>query len=97
MTDSSTPDPRERTVEQIQADFLAHTVTSIAEKLRRLADGAERQAGQFAKVGESGHRASYASIAAEVQHDVLWGFVNLNLDRLVLEASDADVARKTGQ
>lgn len=97
MTDNEqpAPDPRERTEEQMYAQFLGQTITGIAAKLRRMADSVEHQGQQVARVGGPG-RPGYASLAAEVQHDLLWGFVNLHLDRLVQEAGDADIARKTG-
>jgi hypothetical protein len=57
-----------------------------------LADEVERESKTFDRVGQPG-RPSYADVARNVQHAVLWGLANLSLDGLTDAAQDADQAR----
>jgi hypothetical protein len=67
------------------AEELARTIRVKADKLRHL--GAELDA--LAERALAGP-ASYANIAASVQHTVLWALPNIGLDGLVIYAYDAD-------
>lgn len=80
------------TLENMHAGFLAGAINETAAGLRRLAERVERTAADVPLVGTGPGRTTYAAIASDVVHEVTWGVANLNTERLVREAADADVA-----
>jgi hypothetical protein len=83
-----------RTFEEVAADQLRGRIEKVAARLRDLADEVERESRTFDRIGQRG-RPSYAMVARNVQHAVLWGLANLSLDGLTDAAYDADQARTT--
>lgn len=92
MTD--TPNTTDQTIESFYAGSLAGKLASMAAKLDRLA-AAVRLAEE--NLDESSKRGGYAGVVANVQHEVLWGLANLNLDGLVRDAQLADKYRIKGE
>lgn len=79
-------------VEQYAAGHLRDRIQGVAARLRDLAERVDRFADDVSRVGGPG-RSSYANVAAEVQHEVLWGLANLSLDGLTQAAETPDLAR----
>jgi hypothetical protein len=79
-------------LELVYAQTLHGHLRAVAERLRRMADAVGRSAEDVAEVGTS-RAPTYATIVYNVQHEVLWGLANLNLDNLVSDASEADRIR----
>lgn len=77
-----------------QAARFDGQVTSIATRLRRMADEIERE-GQPTRnfTNGSDRRPDYVQAASEVIHTVTWGVANLSLDGLVTTAADVHLAR----
>jgi hypothetical protein len=86
---------RPTTVEQFGAKHLDSAISKIVDRLRDLANEVDRIRPGIGKVGSQG-RPSYANIAAEVQHSVLWAMANLSLGELTATAVTADTARQRG-
>lgn len=77
--------------EQIYVDFMAAKLTDVAA---RLDDMAAKVCAEMERLPKA---ASYADLAAGVQHSVVWAVANLNLDSLTKHAASADVARAKGE
>lgn len=78
----------DRTLISIHADMLRSRMEKISARLRDMADAVDRHAADIDRVPTPG-RASYGSVVASVQHEVLWGVANLSLDGLTSAAADA--------
>jgi hypothetical protein len=73
-------------------DHFRAQADQVAADLRKMADRVNRVLIAESD-GASGPR--HASCASEIVHDVIWGFANLDLDRLTVSAATADVAAHT--
>ncbi len=82
------------THEEYGTRFLGEKIQRIAAGLRDLADAVERRTDEIGRVGRPG-LPSYARIAQDVQHEVLWWLANLHLDSLTTDAYEADYGRLT--
>lgn len=83
----------DETNEQFAVRYLDKRIDAIAERIRDLAARVERS-----KVaGLDRPPASYGNVAAEVQHEALWGLANLHLDQLTVAAASADRGRVEDQ
>lgn len=90
-------------IAEIYAKQLAGRVDSVAARLRRLAEDAERAANAVRQVPDQAipttlptvGRASFTGVVADLQHEILWGLANLNLDNLIRDAAEADLTRGT--
>lgn len=78
-------DKNARTLEGLAADQLISRINTVADRLRSLSDTVRQQ--------QRAPMRAYADLAAAVQHEVLWGLANLNLDGLTNAAAEADAAR----
>lgn len=88
-----TSSKRSETVEEYAAQDLARPIVRAAGELRHVAAVVERSVDTIARVGGPG-RQTYASIAEDVQSEVLNMLVNLSLGSMIMAASDADRARQ---
>lgn len=82
-------------LEKMSAQVLAESILEVASSLRDMADRVESSANLSVEGPQSGN--GYADICSGVIHVLTWGIANLNLSRLVREASQADVARSKGE
>lgn len=80
------------TNEQFCAKHFTTRADRLAADLRRLAERVEQETGRADRVGRPGIP-SYASIAADIVHDVMNALPNLNMHGLIVAAQDADAAR----
>ena len=78
--------------EKFCAQQLTRRAARMAADLRRLAERVEQEASQADRVPSPG-LASYASIAANIQHQIMNALPNLQLNALTTLAQDADAAR----
>lgn len=69
-----------------------NVVAKIAAKLRQMAEEVERR-----PVRDNLHdlKPDHSYHAAETAHTLSWGFANLNLERLISAASEADRAARS--
>lgn len=97
MNDTDKP-ATERTVEQFCADQMARRITRIADRMREFADRVERGAHGVSYVAkrEQGWN-TYASIASEVQHEIVTMLANLHAEGLTTDAQQADEYRLKGE
>jgi hypothetical protein len=87
-------DPTRERMHVLYRDEFATAIRRQEERLRDLADQLDRYASDVYSVPTPG-RPNYVTIAVSVQHDVLWGLANLNLDNLTTRAAEADALRPT--
>lgn len=80
----------QQALKTVHINSFGEKLDGIADRLRRLAEDVDRARSGVGKPGAM--VGSYAEIAAEVQHTVLWGMANLNLDNLTIAARRADEA-----
>lgn len=69
--------------------ILASQLSSVAYRLRSLADQFDRFAADVPKLGSAGH-ACATDVAARAVHELAWGLANGSLDGIVRAAADYD-------
>jgi hypothetical protein len=79
-----------RNTESMHREQLKRRMRLVATSLHHLAVAADRAVADVVEVNDGD---AYARIVGDLQHEVLWGLANLNLDSLVGSACGADVAR----
>lgn len=90
MTDTDRPTREQRRADSAHGRFNERTA-GIAAALRNIAEAVERDG----KVRDTRHGHRRHSLAAsDVQHAVLWGLANLDLDGLTATAAEADAAQR---
>lgn len=82
--------------EQMGARFLRRGVAERVARLRDLADRIESEAEQNITRAETG-RGTYGRVAADIVHELTWGFANMHLGTLLSTATDADIAHAEGK
>lgn len=83
-------------IEKYQIERLRENAERIATDLERLAERVRDEARDFERVSGHTPQRRYGNVVSSIQHAVLWGLANLNIDRLATIAADADVAAAGG-
>ncbi len=82
----TTEEPREQQLARLSAEAFSRRVDEVADKLIRLAEKIRNE-----------DTASFTDRASYIQHDVLWGVANLNIDNLTRLGREADQYAATAE